>query len=254
MTTFRQIKNKIYDIFTNSNWQNTLIELFANGNTAKSYVSPLLAFLSRPEYKWQAAWSLGVAVPIVADQSMEEARTILRRLLWSMNEESGNLGWGIPEAMGCILANQPQLAQEFSRILFSYIYETGREDNYVDHAPLRCGAYWGAGYLVLHSPQYAQVGIPKFASGLQDADKQAQTHALWALCQCTPVAIAQHYSANAQHKTAVLQSDIATLNNTLMELKSKPALSISVFDGTIVTSVQSNEMAADLLKSLACCV
>ena len=40
----------------------------------------------------------------LADSDMEAARVIMRRLMWNLNDESGGIGWGSPEAMGEILA------------------------------------------------------------------------------------------------------------------------------------------------------
>jgi len=57
---------------------------------------------------------------------MESARVIMRRLMWSLNDESGGIGWGAPEAMGEIMARHEQLTKEYSAILGSYIREDGK--------------------------------------------------------------------------------------------------------------------------------
>ena len=48
-----------------------------------------------------------------------------RRLIWSLNDESGGIGWGAPEAMGEILARSEKLSCEFYCILLAYIREDG---------------------------------------------------------------------------------------------------------------------------------
>ncbi|MFQ9869079.1 MAG: hypothetical protein ACLRWP_20725 [Bilophila wadsworthia] len=47
----------------------------------------------------RAASAPGKAVSRMADEHIEEARNVVRRLMWHMNEESGNIGWGIPKPL-----------------------------------------------------------------------------------------------------------------------------------------------------------
>lgn len=149
--------------------------------TAKEAVNALLALLPRPELRWQAAYGLGLAVSRLATQEREEARVIMRRLMWSLNEESGNIGWGIPEAMGCILAHSPAMAKEYARIFLSYGYETGKDDNYLDFAALRAGVYWGVGYLALHSRDEALPALGQLGRELLDDNAEVAGMAAFAL-------------------------------------------------------------------------
>jgi HEAT repeat protein len=70
--------------------------------------------------------------------------------MWNLTEESGNIAWGAPEAMGEILARHEQLAKEFSHILVSYIREDG---NFLEHEPLQHGVVWGLGRLAEVRPE-----------------------------------------------------------------------------------------------------
>ncbi|MCX8037371.1 MAG: HEAT repeat domain-containing protein, partial [Candidatus Sumerlaeia bacterium] len=74
---------------------------------------------------------------------IEAARDIVRRLNWSLTEESGAIGWGAPEAIGEICARHEQLAAEFGSVLLSYLYEPNDLGNPV----LLRGALWGLGRL-----------------------------------------------------------------------------------------------------------
>jgi HEAT repeat protein len=71
--------------------------------------------------RWRAVEGLGIAAEVRAAHSEEVVRERLRRLLWSMNHESGNLIWMAPDAAGEILARVPPLAAEFSRLIASFI-------------------------------------------------------------------------------------------------------------------------------------
>jgi hypothetical protein len=68
----------------------------------------------------------------------------MRRLMWSLNDESGGIGWGAPEAMGEVMARHQCLAEEYACILISYLDETG---NYLELPALQEGVLWGVGRL-----------------------------------------------------------------------------------------------------------
>ena len=56
----------------------------------------------------------------------------MRRLMLSLTEESGGIGWGAPEAMGEIMAGNYQLAEEYHQILISYTPGGGNELEFED--------------------------------------------------------------------------------------------------------------------------
>jgi hypothetical protein len=64
---------------------------------------------------------LGIAAAVRAAESQEAVRERLRRLVWAMNHESGNVIWMAPDAAGEILAAVPSLADEYSRLVASFI-------------------------------------------------------------------------------------------------------------------------------------
>jgi len=71
--------------------------------------------------KWRTVTALGVVVAGIAVKDMESARKVLRRLIWNLNEDSGGMGWGAPEAIGEIMVSHEELAAEFTPLLVSYI-------------------------------------------------------------------------------------------------------------------------------------
>ena len=44
--------------------------------------------------------AFGEVVPKLAEENLESARIVMRRLILSLNDESGGIGWGSPEALG----------------------------------------------------------------------------------------------------------------------------------------------------------
>lgn len=92
--------------------------------------------------KFRSVTAMGELAARLAENSLERARILLRRIMWNLNDESGGMGWGSPEAMGEILSKSPVLAREFKCILFSYLDHKG---NHIEHEMLQRGVLWGIG-------------------------------------------------------------------------------------------------------------
>lgn len=122
-------------------------------------INPLISFFCNrnPLLKWRAVSAAGSIVAGLADTSTEKARVIMRRLMWTLNDESGGIGWGAPEAMGDAMARSRLIAEEYNRILISYADEQG---NYLEHLPLQKGLLWGIGRLSGTWPDLAAAAAP----------------------------------------------------------------------------------------------
>jgi hypothetical protein len=106
-------------------------------------VRPLLSFIRRDDrIKWRAVGALGALTARLAFIDLESARDVVRQLIWSTTEESGNIPWGAPESLGEILARSEKLAEEFIDMLISLMREEG---NFLEHEPLQRGVLWGVG-------------------------------------------------------------------------------------------------------------
>lgn len=118
---------------------------------ARRVVSPLFGlFCDRNALvRWRAVTAMGAVVCALADDNMEAARVVMRRFMWNLNEESGGIGWGCPEAMGEAMFRSPRLAQEYGCILVSYL---NPEANFIDHPALQEGVLWGIGRLAGADP------------------------------------------------------------------------------------------------------
>ena len=116
----RVLKSKVRQVLQSSDFNLALEKL--GRFSPRQVINPLLSFLysGDDEIRWRAVSGLGSVVSKFADKDMEGARLILRRLMWNLNDESGGIGWGSPEAMGEILACHEGLADEYARILISY--------------------------------------------------------------------------------------------------------------------------------------
>jgi hypothetical protein len=130
------------------------------------------------ERKGRAVSILGVLTADLAEEDLEEARKLMRRLMWSLNEESGSSGWGAPEAMAEIMAIHEGLAQEYAHMLVSYMREDG---NYLENPLLQRGLLRGVGRLAETRPALMKRHgtAPHLLPFLQSSDKVVRGLAAW---------------------------------------------------------------------------
>jgi hypothetical protein len=176
----RTVKEKIFAILKSPRWEDksSYLENFS-ASKVLSFLPSLLCSEDE-ETKWRAVTVTGILVADLAQRDLEGARNILRRMIWLLNEGSGGIGWGAPEAMGEILARDETLAREFAPILVSYTQPGG---NFLEFEWLQRGALWAIGRLaeanpkLLYSLQAHEYLLPYLAS----PDPLVRGHALWAL-------------------------------------------------------------------------
>ncbi len=174
----RDFKRKVIDLLKADD--------FAEGlETVRSYparrvINPLFSCLcsTEPEIKWRAITALGAVVANLAQDDMESARVVMRRMIWNLNDESGGIGWGLPETMGEVMARHEGLAREYAMILQSYIRTDG---NFLEHEPLQRGVLWGLGRLAQEKPELVKTSIPHVQPFLSSEDAVLRGLAVWTL-------------------------------------------------------------------------
>lgn len=110
-------------------------DTFSNGEEEpKGILRPLssLLFDNDPLIRWRAAEGLGYVSKIIIKNNPDAVRRQIRRLFWLMNDESGGLCWMAPEAIGEILIHCPELIEEYTINLFSFM----------DEEPFEAGIRW----------------------------------------------------------------------------------------------------------------
>ncbi len=183
MARLREHKKILHAWLHSVEWQQHVPAIAAM--EPRQVMGPLLSFLLLGgEMTHRAAHALGISLATLAEEHKEDARNAVRRLMWHMNEESGNIGWGIPEAFAEVLVHSPSLAQEFHSILLSYIMDTGRDDNFCDHALLRVSCHWAVGRFARVRPDLCGRVVPWLVRALDDAHVPCRGMAAWALGQC----------------------------------------------------------------------
>lgn len=187
MAHFRDVKRSLRELLAGQNWRARLDELALV--PARQLPGPLFSLLLDKDelVRWRAAEAFGRTIARMADgreagEGLEAARVVLRQCLWRLNEESGGLGWGIPEALGESLARHERLAKEFHRVLASYVRQEARgEGNYLEHAVLRRGVFWGLGRLAQSFPDLVAGDAAALMAGLSDEDGANRGLAAWGL-------------------------------------------------------------------------
>ena len=184
MAKMRTSKQQLKRLLQGPDWREHLDEIAAGGMTS---VGPLFSFLLLgSQTMHRAAVALGATVARLAGTEPETARNVIRRFMWHMNEDSGNIGWGIPDAFAECLAASETLAETYHRILVSYIMDLGHADNFCDHDILRRSCYWAVGRLAEVRPEMCAMARPWLLKGLEDTDSICRGMAAWALAKLPP--------------------------------------------------------------------
>jgi HEAT repeat protein len=168
----RDLKKKVHALLKSVDLDQAIREL--EGLPPQKVINPLFSFLqdTDQDIKWAAVKAMGAIVTGMADVDMESARVIVRRLMWNLNDESGGIGWGSPEAMGEILANHKGLAEEYAHVLLSYAREDG---NYLELPILQRGLLWGIKRLSQVRPHLIQDAAPYLSQYLQSEDNEVRS-------------------------------------------------------------------------------
>ena len=123
----RSFKKEVLEFLEQRDFENNLPEI--HKFEAKKLVNALFSFLCSTDKKIKdrTITAMGEVVAKIAKDDVKFARTIMRRLMLSLTEESGGIGWGAPEAMGEIMARNKKMAEEYHKILISYTLGGGNE-------------------------------------------------------------------------------------------------------------------------------
>jgi len=175
--TTRKLKTEVGEILRHAEFETAMERICQY--PYRQVVNPLFSFLHSLDetVRWRAISAMGAVVSRLADQGMEPARIIMRRFLWNLNEESGGIGWGSPEAMGEIMVQSAPLAEEYANLLVSYV-EPGK--NFLEHEELQKGLLWGLGRLARIRPSRVERAAPFLRPFLQSEDRVLRGRGLWA--------------------------------------------------------------------------
>ncbi len=172
----RRLKAELQTLLLNDDFEAMLAAV--RSMPPKKVVSPLFSFFcsGEPLLYWRSISAMGAVVSRMANDDPEAARVVMRRLMWQLNEESGGIGWGCPEAMGDIMACDDRMAREYACILISYINPCG---SLIDHPILQQGVLWGLGRLAHARSDRATAVLDFLSPFLSDANPVIRGLSAW---------------------------------------------------------------------------
>lgn len=130
----KKFKKELLELLEQNDFENNIQKIHKFDQ--RKLVNALFSFLCSTDKKIKknVVTAMGEVVSKIAKIDLESARIIMRRLMLNLNDESGGIGWGAPEAMGEIMARSEKLAKEYYKILISYAPDGG---NYLDFEGLQ---------------------------------------------------------------------------------------------------------------------
>lgn len=102
--------------------KNAYDEIAALALTESRAVAQLVAlsYDKRNALSWRAMEAIGRTTGEMAKENPEDVRNLVGRLLWMIRDESGGIGWSVPETLGEIVKNNPKLCADIAPIIVSF--------------------------------------------------------------------------------------------------------------------------------------
>ncbi len=120
---------------------------------------------------WRAIEAIGLISKEISKSDTETVRNIVGRLLWMIRDESGGIGWSVPETLGEIVRNNPQLCADIAPIIASFH----------DEKMLTAGVLWALGRIGKINNEIVAYAIPIILPYLQSDDHTLRGYAAFAL-------------------------------------------------------------------------
>ncbi len=117
-----------------------------------------LSYDKQDVISWRAIEAIGVISRTFSKGRMDILRETVRKLLWSMGEESGGIGWSAAEMLGEIVAGDPDAFNEIIPILWSF-----REEEM-----FRAGIVWAMRRIAMIRPELVAFIIQDLPEMLED--------------------------------------------------------------------------------------
>jgi hypothetical protein len=121
---------------------------------------PAIEAAARIMKRW---WELG---------KEQKVREYIRNLFWSMNDESGGIGWSAPQTIAEIIVNIPELIDPYGNMMIAHSLE---------ETPLVKGGLWGIGRLGKRLAEGIDFFQGKVLAAFQSEDIETLGLAAWAM-------------------------------------------------------------------------
>jgi hypothetical protein len=102
----------------------------------------------------------------------EKVREYVRNLFWSINDESGGIGWSAPQTIAEIIINIPELLEPYGSMMIAHTLE---------EPPLIKGGLWGIGRLGKQIAESVEFFREKILAAFENNDPEILCLAAWAM-------------------------------------------------------------------------
>lgn len=147
-----------------------LCELERSKGGVFRYLRTLALDRDEPIY-WKAVEAAGHVSGCLGKDLPEEVRNVVRRLLWSLSDESGDMAWGAIEMLAEIYLANPDTCRDIPPILI-----------HMDELIFRKSAVWAAGRIACGKhPESVREVTEELVAETGNADPEIRAYAAWAL-------------------------------------------------------------------------
>jgi len=123
---------------------------------------------------WRAIKAMGLIARELLEIDIVFLRETCRRLLWSISDESGGIGWSAPELLGEIVSAAPGRFPDITPLIVS-VYDA-------EEVTFRPGVLYALQRIAEASPLSAVPYADILLRGMREKDPLARVHALEAFC------------------------------------------------------------------------
>ena len=133
----KPMKQYVHELLSKRDFE-TLIDLCERDRHAWQEVRYSLYSLDE-RLRWSAIEAVAKLMELWWKSGRQEkVRQYIRTLFWSMNDESGGIGWSSPQAVAEIIATIPEILDPYGSMMIAHS---------IDEPPLIKGCLWGIGRL-----------------------------------------------------------------------------------------------------------
>jgi HEAT repeat protein len=119
-----------------------------------------LSYDKQKTLSWRAIEAIGLVTAELAGTDPGRVRNIVGRLLWMIRDESGGIGWSVPEILGEIVRNNPVLCEDIAPIVASFH----------DEKMLTAGVLWALSRIGRINAETVRYAVPIIRSYLNADD------------------------------------------------------------------------------------
>lgn len=129
-----------------------------------------LSYDKKSVISWRAIEVIGMITGEVSVTNPDLVRKTVGRLLWMIRDESGGIGWSVPETLGEIVRNNPELCADIAPIIVSFHEEL----------MLCAGVMWAVGRMGKINSELIEYAVPVIMRYLDAPDRTLRGYAAWA--------------------------------------------------------------------------